>query len=87
MLQIALLYAGFLVLALIFANILAHSITGRLSSVIQQMQTVRHGPPTPMESPEAHDEIGDLIDTYNYMTRKIDEKAGKICRRSPDCGV
>ena len=73
MIQIALIYAVFLVLALIFANVLAHSITGRLSSVIRQMQTVRHGPPTPMESPQAHDEIGDLIDTYNYMTRKMDE--------------
>ena len=73
MIQIALIYAVFLVLALIFANILAHSITGRLSSVIRQMQTVRHGPPTPMESPQAHDEIGDLIDTYNYMTRKMEE--------------
>ena len=73
MVQIVLIYAVFLVLALIFANVLAHSITGRLSSVIQQMQTVRHGPPTPMESPQAHDEIGDLIDTYNYMTRKMEE--------------
>ena len=25
-----------------------------------------------MDSPEYHDEIGDLIDTYNYMTRKMD---------------
>lgn len=73
MIQIALIYAVFLVLALIFANVLAHSITGRLSSVIRQMQTIRHGPPTPMDSPSAHDEIGDLIDTYNYMTRKMDE--------------
>ena len=73
MIQIALIYAVFLVLALIFANVLAHSITGRLSSVIRQMQTVRHGPPTPMDSPSAHDEIGDLIDTYNYLTRKMDE--------------
>ena len=73
MIQIALIYTVFLVLALIFANVLAHSITGRLSSVIRQMQTVRHGPPTPMDSPSAHDEIGDLIDTYNYMTRKMDE--------------
>ena len=73
MIQIVLIYAVFLVLALIFANVLAHSITGRLSSVIRQMQTVRHGPPTPMESPQAHDEIGNLIDTYNYMTRKMEE--------------
>ncbi|MBU5447571.1 sensor histidine kinase [Blautia sp. MSJ-36] len=87
MLQIALLYAGFLVLALIFANILAHSITGRLSSVIRQMQTVRHGPPTPMESPEAHDEIGDLIDTYNYMTRKMDELMKKQAKSAEDLRI
>lgn len=87
MLQIALLYAGFLVLALIFANILAHSITGRLSSVIRQMQTVRHGPPTPMKSPEAHDEIGDLIDTYNYMTRKMDELMKKQAKSAEDLRI
>ena len=87
MLQIALLYAGFLVLALIFANILAHSITGRLSSVIRQMQTVRHGSPTPMESPEAHDEIGDLIDTYNYMTRKMDELMKKQAKSAEDLRI
>ena len=26
-----------------------------------------------MESPVYHDEVGDLIDTYNYMTRKMDK--------------
>ena len=87
MLQIALLYAGFLVLALIFANVLAHSITGRLSSVIRQMQTVRHGPPTPMESPQAHDEIGDLIDTYNYMTRKMYELMEKQAKAAEDLRI
>lgn len=87
MLQIALLYAVFLVLALIFANVLAHSITGRLSSVIRQMQTVRHGPPTPMESPQAHDEIGDLIDTYNYMTRKMYELMEKQAKAAEDLRI
>ena len=87
MLQIALLYAGFLVLALIFANVLAHSITGRLSSVIRQMQTVRHGPPTPMESPQTHDEIGDLIDTYNYMTRKMYELMEKQAKAAEDLRI
>ena len=87
MIQIALLYAGFLVLALLFANVLAHSITGRLSTVIRQMQTVRHGPPTPMESPEAHDEIGDLIDTYNYMTRKMDELMDKQAKAAEDLRI
>ena len=87
MVQIVLIYAVFLVLALIFANVLAHSITGRLSSVIRQMQTVRHGPPTPMESPQAHDEIGDLIDTYNYMTRKMYELMEKQAKAAEDLRI
>lgn len=87
MIQIVLIYAVFLVLALIFANVLAHSITGRLSSVIRQMQTVRHGPPTPMESPQAHDEIGDLIDTYNYMTRKMYELMEKQAKAAEDLRI
>lgn len=87
MLQIFLLYGIFLLLALFFANVLAHSITGRLSSVIQQMQSVRHGPPTPMESPSAHDEIGDLIDTYNYMTRKMDELMDKQAKAAEDLRI
>ena len=87
MIQIVLIYAVFLVLALIFANVLAHSITGRLSSVIRQMQTVRHGPPTPMESPQAHDEIGNLIDTYNYMTRKMEELMEKQAKAAEDLRI
>ena len=87
MIQIALIYAVFLVLALIFANVLAHSITGRLSSVIRQMQTIRHGPPTPMDSPSAHDEIGDLIDTYNYMTRKMEELMEKQAKAAEDLRI
>ena len=87
MIQIVLIYAVFLVLALIFANVLAHSITGRLSSVIRQMQTVRHGPPTPMESPQTHDEIGNLIDTYNYMTRKMEELMEKQAKAAEDLRI
>ena len=87
MIQIALIYAGFLVLALLFSNVLAHSITGRLSSVIRQMQSVRHGPPTPMESPVAHDEIGDLIDTYNYMTRKMEALMEKQAKAAEDLRI
>ena len=37
------------------------------------MSKVRKGTLSPMDSPEYHDEIGDLIDTYNYMTRKMDQ--------------
>ena len=51
------------------------------------MQTVRHGPPTPMESPQAHDEIGNLIDTYNYMTRKMEELMEKQAKAAEDLRI
>ena len=35
------------------------------------MSKVREGTLAPMDSPQYHDEVGDLIDTYNYMTRKM----------------
>lgn len=71
MYQFMLFYFLFLLLAFLMANSLAHSITNRLSSVIVQMREVRYGPPVPMDSPVAHDEVGDLIDTYNYMARQM----------------
>ena len=51
------------------------------------MQTVRHGPPTPKESPQAHDEIGNLIDTYNYMTRKMEELMEKQAKAAEDLRI
>ena len=73
MVQYVLMYLAFLVLALILAHYMSRSITNRISSVIHQMSKVRKGSLSPMESPVYHDEIGDLIDTYNYMTRKMDQ--------------
>lgn len=79
-LQYLFIYVAFLIIALLAAIALARSITKRISSVSAQMQQVRFGPPIPMESPTSHDEVGDLIDTYNYMTTKMNqliEKQGK----------
>ena len=73
MVQYILMYLAFLVLVLILAHYMSRSITNRISSVIHQMSKVRKGSLSPMESPVYHDEIGDLIDTYNYMTRKMDQ--------------
>lgn len=71
MLEYMLMYLGILLFATVAAHMLAHSITNRISSVIHQMSKVREGTLAPMESPQYHDELGDLIDTYNYMTRKM----------------
>lgn len=73
MAQLLMIYSGILVLAILLSNGLSRSITNRLSSVVQQMKKVRQGPPVPLESPTAHDEVGDLIDTYNYMARKMNQ--------------
>ena len=76
-----------LALAFFLASTLSKSITGRISSVISQMRTVRHGPPVPMDSPDAHDEIGDLIDTYNYMTRKMNQLMEKQAQAAEDLRI
>lgn len=73
MLQYVVFLVVFLAMALILATILTHSVTNRISSVIARMQQVRSGPPVPMDVPKQHDEVGDLIETYNYMTQKIDQ--------------
>ena len=85
--QFLLIYVCVFALAFVLANILSRSITGRISSVISQMRTVRYGPPVPMDTPVAHDEIGDLIDTYNYMTRKMNQLIEKQAKAAEDLRI
>ena len=40
-----------------------------------------------MDSPSAHDEIGDLIDTYNYMTRKMNQLMEKQAQAAEDLRI
>ena len=87
MFQFLSIYIAVLLLAFLLASTLSNSITGRMSSVISQMRTVRHGPPVPMDSPTAHDEIGDLIDTYNYMTRKMNQLMEKQAQAAEDLRI
>jgi len=83
------LYLLFLVLAFIMAVWLSNSIVKRISSVIRQMKKVRSGKPVRLEQKGLQrDEIGDLIDTYNYLTDEIShllekqEQAAKDLRLS-----
>lgn len=87
MVQYILLYLAFLVLALMLATLLARSVTGRISSVINQMQKVRQGPPVPMESPTFHDELGDLVDTYNFMTRRMNQLLENQAKAAEDLRI
>lgn len=69
----SLIYLTFILIAVMIAILISRSVTNRISSVIFQMRAVRQGNLYPMPSSEYHDEIGDLIDTYNYMTRKLNQ--------------
>lgn len=66
-----LIYLAFLVLAFLIATGLSRSLTRRLSLVVNQMAKVKYAPPVELPDAENQDEIGELIDTYNYMSRKI----------------
>ena len=68
-----LIYLLCILTAFLIANKLSHSITSRISSVISQMAKVRTEPPTPLPASVYHDEIGGLIDTYNYMTKTMNQ--------------
>ncbi|MDE6202030.1 MAG: sensor histidine kinase, partial [Lachnospiraceae bacterium] len=52
---------------------LTRSLTVRISSLIGQMTKIRTGTPVPMPEPEIQDEVGELISTYNYMTRTMEQ--------------
>ena len=66
-----LVYIACIFISLIIATALSHSITKRLSTVINQMATSRTEPPIALPPSDTQDEIGDLIDTYNHMTTVI----------------
>lgn len=69
--EFILFYLIFLTIAFFFATTLSRSITKRLGAVIYQMKTVRTGRPVPMDTAQIHDEVGELIDTYNYMSNEM----------------
>ena len=59
--------------ALLLAIFVSRSITKRIALVTKQMALVRTGPPTPLQVSTEKDEIGDLIDTYNYMCIEMNQ--------------
>ncbi len=72
------LYLLFLILALVLALWLSRTISRRVSAVVTQMETVRTGKPIRLEgTTEERDEIGNLKDTYNYMTDEINHLMDK----------
>ncbi len=84
MIRFALIYLIVVLLAFLLATLLSGSITRRISSLSTQMAAVREGPPEPMETPEAHDEVGNLIDSYNYMAGQINDLLDEQAKAAED---
>ena len=61
-----------LIFGIVLALLISRSVTNRISSVINKMGEARSGMPVPLPPPAYHDEIGNLIETYNFMTGEID---------------
>lgn len=62
-----------ILMAICIAMALNHSLTSRISLLIRQMTKIRTGTPVPMPEPQIQDEVGQLISTYNYMTRTMEQ--------------
>jgi len=80
-------YFIFLAIAYFFSLKLSNSIARRISSVIKQMKLVEGGKPKPLARRLEHDEIGDLIDTYNYMSNEIDTLMVKEVKAANDLRI
>lgn len=87
MLEFLFIYIGCILTAFLIATGLSHSITRRISTVIEQMAKVRIGPPTALPASDSQDEIGHLIDTYNYMTRVMNQLMADQAKAAEDLRV
>lgn len=65
------LYILIIILILYVAFWLSNTIVKRISSIIYQMNLVSVNVPEKLDVYHGSDEIGDLIDTYNYMVDRI----------------
>lgn len=70
-------YLLFMIIALMIALVLSHSIVKRISILNNQMRSARHGIPKRLVTEEYHDEIGELIASYNFMTDELNQTIEK----------
>jgi two-component system sensor histidine kinase YesM len=85
--QLVATYMVFLAIAFITALILSHSIVKRIKSVINQMKLIRKSTPKRLSLDPGHDEIGDLIETYNYMTDEMNLLLEKQAKSANDLRI
>lgn len=73
-------YVLILAFAFVVSLSLSNSIVKRISNVIDTMRSVKTGKPTTLSHPPEYDEIGDLIETYNYMVKEINDLSDEQIR-------
>ena len=65
-------YIIFSLVAFAISMLLSNSIVKRIQAVVEPMKSAKYGVPVPIEIKEtSKDEIGTLIDTYNFMSNEI----------------
>lgn len=80
-------YMIFLGIAFCIALLLSNSIVKRIKSVINQMNLIRKTNPKRLSIYPGQDEIGDLIETYNYMTDEMNNLLEKQAKASNDLRI
>lgn len=82
-----LVYLGCILLSFMIATLLSRSLTNRLSAVIDQMSKCRLGLPAALPDSDAQDEIGELVDSYNYMTHIIHDLVEEQAKAAEDLRI
>lgn len=80
-------YLGCILASFMIATLLSRSLTNRLSVVVEQMSKCRLGLPEALPDSDAQDEIGELLDSYNYMTKMIHELVEEQARAAEDLRI
>ena len=71
MLQFVVIYLLMTILVFIVGIVIANTIVGRIKSLRNQMRQIKTERPKPLTLMPGKDEVGELIETYNYMVGRI----------------
>lgn len=85
--QFIALYGLILLISYCLVLTLSNSIIRRISSIVAQMKKVQSGPPVYLDTEAGRDELGDLINTYNYMTDEINKLMAQQLQAANDLRV
>lgn len=77
-------YLIFVVIALLVSILISQSMAKRIRLVIEKIKLAKTGRPKKLEIEAGNDEIGDLIETYNYMAEEMNQLLEKQTQDAKD---